>query len=121
MLLDTIRASRLPRVEEVKEEFIAAKISAHAGDLVKLGKGAARKDVKVSIKKALLDWKYQIEESCDPERAMNLKTQFPQDMEGCTSTMCGQYCVFLLLLKYLDERNIIIDELLERYKNRRSV
>lgn len=107
----------LPGVEQVKEGLIAAKIAAHAGDLVKLGRKAAREDIEMSIRRVLLDWEYQIRNSCDPERAMELKTQFPHEIEACT--MCGQYCVFLLLSKYLSGRSISVDELLERYEERK--
>ncbi len=103
----------LPGVEEVKEGLIAARIAAHAGDLVKLGRRAAHEDVEMSIRRALLDWNYQISRSLDPERSMRLKTQFQHDLSSCT--MCGQYCVFLLLPKYLSERRLEREELLEKY------
>ncbi|MEM0024637.1 MAG: phosphomethylpyrimidine synthase ThiC, partial [Thermofilaceae archaeon] len=50
----------LPGVEQVKEGLIAAKIAAHAGDLVKLGRRAAYEDVEMSIRRAALDWDYQV-------------------------------------------------------------
>ncbi len=103
----------LPGVEEVKEGLIAARIAAHAGDLVKLGKRAAREDVEMSIRRALLDWDYQVSRSPDPERSARLRTRFPQDLGSCT--MCGQYCVFLLLSKYAGKRELSAEELLERY------
>ncbi|MCS7099143.1 MAG: phosphomethylpyrimidine synthase ThiC, partial [Sulfolobales archaeon] len=89
----------LPGVEEVKEGLIAARIAAHAGDLVKLGRRAAYRDVEMSFRRALLDWEYQVSRSYDPERSFRLKTKFPQELSSCT--MCGQYCVFLILSKYL--------------------
>lgn len=103
----------LPGVEQVKEGLIAAKIAAHAGDLVKLGRRAAYEDVEMSIRRASLDWDYQVSRSYDPERAARLRTQFQHDLSSCT--MCGQYCVFLVLSKYLGERRLRKDELLERY------
>ncbi len=103
----------LPGVEQVKEGLIAAKIAAHAGDLVKLGKRAAYEDVEMSIRRASLDWDYQLSRSYDPEKAMKLKTQFQQDLSSCT--MCGQYCVFILLSRYLSGRQLNKDELLEKY------
>ncbi|MEM0362166.1 MAG: phosphomethylpyrimidine synthase ThiC [Sulfolobales archaeon] len=103
----------LPGVEEVKEGLIAAKIAAHAGDIVKLGKRAAYEDVEMSIRRAALDWDYQISKAYDPERATMLKLRFQHDLSSCT--MCGQYCVFLILSKYLGGRNLVKDELLERY------
>ncbi|MEM0459753.1 MAG: phosphomethylpyrimidine synthase ThiC [Thermofilaceae archaeon] len=103
----------LPGVEQVKEGLIAAKIAAHAGDLVKLGRRAAYEDVEMSIRRAALDWDYQLLKSYDPERAAKLKAQFQHDLSSCT--MCGQYCVFLLLSKYTSGRRLDRDELLERF------
>ncbi len=103
----------LPSVEQVKEGLIAAKIAAHAGDLVKLGKRAAREDVEVSIRRAMLDWDYQISRSYDPERALRIRTQFQQSISSCT--MCGQFCVFLLLPRYMKDRKPEVDKLLNRY------
>lgn len=103
----------LPGVEQVKEGLIAARIAAHAGDLVKLGRRAAYEDVEMSVRRAYLDWDYQISRSYDPDRAMRLKAQFQQDLGSCT--MCGQYCVFLILSKYLSGRKLDRDTLLERY------
>jgi phosphomethylpyrimidine synthase len=88
----------LPNVEQVKEGLIATKIAAHAGDLVKLGARAARRDAEISIARAKLDWDRQIELSLDPKRASAIRTQFGGNLRSCT--MCGQYCVFLLLEKY---------------------
>lgn len=103
----------LPGVEQVKEGLIAARIAAHAGDLVKLGKRAAYEDVEMSIRRVLLDWDYQVSKSYDPERAVKLRTQFQQNVGSCT--MCGQYCVFLVLSKYISGRELSREELLERY------
>jgi hypothetical protein len=36
--------------------------------------------------------------SLDPKRASAIRTQFGGNLRSCT--MCGQYCVFLLLEKY---------------------
>lgn len=103
----------LPNVEQVKEGLIAAKIAAHAGDLVKLGKRAAREDIEMSIRRAMLDWDYQVSRSYDPERALSIRAQFRQDIQSCT--MCGQYCVFLLLSRHLGSRKLDVDKLLNRY------
>ncbi|MGC8982134.1 MAG: phosphomethylpyrimidine synthase ThiC [Desulfurococcaceae archaeon] len=105
----------LPNEEQVKEGLIASKIAAHAGDLVKLGKRAALPDVKMSIARAKLDWEYQLKNTYDPARAANIRNQFgAAALKSCT--MCGQYCVFLLLDKYTrDRREPTVEELLERY------
>ncbi|MGC9020378.1 MAG: phosphomethylpyrimidine synthase ThiC [Candidatus Methanodesulfokora sp.] len=104
----------LPNVEQVKEGLIAAKIAAHAGDIVKLGAKAAEKDVKISLMRAGLDWEGQIGFSPDPERASRIRAQFEGNIRSCT--MCGQYCVFLLLDKYLSARpKLSFDDIISRY------
>lgn len=105
----------LPTVEQVKEGLVAAKIAAHAGDLVKLGKRALRRDVEISVARARLDWTRQIGLSLDPRRAEEIRGQFGgAALKSCT--MCGQYCVFLVLDKYTKNRGEInVDELIEKY------
>ncbi|MCI4437649.1 MAG: phosphomethylpyrimidine synthase ThiC [Ignisphaera sp.] len=105
----------LPNVEQVKEGLIAAKIAAHAGDLVKLGPRAARIDAAISIARAKLDWETQIKLAPDPKKALAIRNQFEGNLKSCT--MCGQYCVFLLLDKYLKgRREPTLDELIERLR-----
>ncbi len=103
----------LPNIEQVKEGLIAAKIAAHAGDLIKLGERAIKKDIDMSIARARLNWNTQIDLSFDRERVRNIKNQFGDAIRGCT--MCGQYCVFLLLEKYIEGRdNMKWNEILAR-------
>lgn len=104
----------LPNVEQVKEGLIAARIAAHAGDLVKLGARAAKSDIDMSMARARLDWDVQIALSLDRERAEGIKNQFEGGIRSCT--MCGQYCVFLLLEKYVSgRRGIELNEILSRF------
>ncbi|MEM2221355.1 MAG: phosphomethylpyrimidine synthase ThiC, partial [Ignisphaera sp.] len=105
----------LPNTEQVKEGLIAAKIAAHAGDLIKLGGRVARRDIDISLARARLDWDTQIALSIDRERAKNIRKQFGNAIKSCS--MCGQYCVFLLLEKYLANRGsttLNLDEVLAR-------
>jgi len=88
----------LPNIEQVKEGLIASKIAAHAGDLVKLGDKARRKDDKMSIARAKLDWKTMFKMSLDPGKVKKAYRQFGAKIESCN--MCGPYCVFLVLDKY---------------------
>ncbi|MEM4827521.1 MAG: phosphomethylpyrimidine synthase ThiC [Desulfurococcaceae archaeon] len=106
----------LPDVEQVKEGLIAAKIAAHAGDLVKLGRKVALRDIEISIARAKLNWNGQIKYTLDPKKATKIRSQFGgAALKSCT--MCGQYCVFLLLDKYTStRREPTMEELLERYK-----
>jgi phosphomethylpyrimidine synthase len=105
----------LPNVDQVKEGLIAAKIAAHAGDLVKLGPRAARRDAEISIARAKLDWNKQIKLAPDPQKALAMRMQFEGNLKSCT--MCGQYCVFLLLEKYLrNRREPTLEELVSRLR-----
>ncbi len=104
----------LPNPEQVKEGLIAAKIAAHAGDIVKLGARAAKWDVEMGLARAKLDWRRQLELAIDRRKAEEIYTQFKQNVSSCT--MCGQYCVFLILDKYLRQREEpSVEELLERF------
>jgi phosphomethylpyrimidine synthase len=105
----------LPNTEQVKEGLIAAKIAAHAGDLVKLGPRAAKIDAEISIARAKLDWGKQIELAPDTRRVLAMRAQFEGNLKSCT--MCGQYCVFLLLEKYLkSRREPALNELVSRLR-----
>ncbi len=85
----------LPSPEDVKEGLIAAKIAAHAGDIVKLGDKASKKDLEMSIARAKLDWKKMFELSFDPEKARKMHKRFGGTEGPCT--MCGELCVYLVL------------------------
>jgi len=89
----------LPNPEQVKEGLIAAKIAAHAGDIVKLGERASRWDLEMSVARAKLDWGRMFELSLDRERAESIYRQFGVSAASCN--MCGPYCVFLILGKYM--------------------
>jgi phosphomethylpyrimidine synthase len=88
----------LPNPEQVKEGLIAAKIAAHAGDIVKLGSKVLSKDVEVSTYRAKLMWDKVIEYAFDVEKARGIYTQF--GVRGQSCNMCGSLCVFLILSKY---------------------
>ena len=88
----------LPDAEQVKEGLIASKIAAHAGDIVKLGDKARRKDDQMSIARARLDWETMFKLSLDPAKVEKDYNQFGAKMDSCN--MCGPYCVFLVLDKY---------------------
>ncbi|MCS7119803.1 MAG: phosphomethylpyrimidine synthase ThiC [Nitrososphaerota archaeon] len=89
----------LPNPEQVKTGLIASKIAAHAGDIVKLGEKARRLDYDMSIARARLDWKRIFELSMDSEEAERVYRQFGAELRSCN--MCGPYCVFIVLDKYL--------------------
>lgn len=90
----------LPNVEQVKEGLIAAKIAAHAGDIVKLGEKAKEKDIRMSKARAKLNWQEMFNLSYDSKRAKSIHEQFgASSLASCT--MCGSLCVYLILKKYL--------------------
>jgi len=92
----------LPNPEQVKEGLIASKIAAHAGDIVKLGGKASRKDREMSLARANLDWESMFKLSFDPDKVEKGYQQFGVKVKSCD--MCGPYCVFLVLDKYLRKR-----------------
>jgi phosphomethylpyrimidine synthase len=107
----------LPNPEQVKEGLIAAKIAAHAGDIVKLGRRVLEKDIRMSIHREKLQWEEMFKLSFDPERARKIYTQYGVQLPSCT--MCGSYCACLLLNKYLRKREEpTVEDALKRYAER---
>ncbi|RLE62775.1 MAG: phosphomethylpyrimidine synthase [Thermoprotei archaeon] len=93
----------LPTPEQVREGLIAAKIAAHAGDIVKLGSRAVGRDIEISRYKTKLQWDKVISLSIDSKRAREIYEQYGVKVPACN--MCGDLCVFLLLSKYLKKKN----------------
>ncbi|MCR4442087.1 MAG: phosphomethylpyrimidine synthase ThiC [Peptococcaceae bacterium] len=90
----------LPSAEDVKEGVIAARIAAHAADIVKGVKGAREWDLEMAKARKKLDWKKQIELAIDPEKAARMrKDKNEDDQEYCT--MCGKFCAYKLVSEYL--------------------
>ena len=91
----------LPGPDQVREGVIAARIAAHAGDVAKGVPGAAEWDETFSKLRRKRDWKGQIANAIDPQRAEAVRRARPSaDEEVCS--MCGEYCVF----KVVDEEGI---------------
>ena len=86
----------LPNPEQVKEGLIAFKIAAHAGDIIKLGERARKKDREMSIARKNLDWKKMFELTFDPENARRIYHQY-KNVEAGSCTMCGDLCVYLVI------------------------
>ncbi|HDI51126.1 phosphomethylpyrimidine synthase [Archaeoglobales archaeon ex4484_92] len=89
----------LPTSDDVKEGVIAAKIAAHAIDLVKDGQRerARTLDYEMSLARRKLDWKKQFEISIDPEKARNIWEKRKSKSEACS--MCGDLCAIKLVQK----------------------
>ncbi len=88
----------LPSREDVREGVVAAKIAAHAGDIVKgIDTGLDRKMAKARMD---LDWEGQFNVAIDPYRAKEYRSQRePYDRDVCT--MCGEYCAIKIVREYL--------------------
>jgi len=85
----------LPGPQDVRDGVIAARIAAHAADIVRLGPSARRWDDDMARARKALDWPQQFELSVDPARARELFERGGAPGQGCS--MCGDYCVFKLL------------------------
>ena len=82
---------RLPTVDDVKEGIIAARIAAHAADLVKGIPGAQEWDDAMSKARVDVDFDKMISLSIDPEKARSYYESSKPECEG-TCTMCGKMC-----------------------------
>lgn len=89
----------LPTVDDVKEGVIAARIAAHAADIVKLGEQASRLDSEMAKARASLNWEKQFKLAIDPEKARRLHRGGLSKEEPCS--MCGQYCPIKLLAQFM--------------------
>jgi len=87
---------RHPSVEDVREGVVAARIAAHAGDIVKGIKGAMGWDRQISSARKERNWQKQIRLSIDPDKAKSYRdSSKPLLSDVCT--MCGKYCSIKLM------------------------
>ncbi len=90
----------LPTPEDVREGVIAARLAAHAADLVKGVPGARTWDRAMAEARRRLDWEKQLRLALDPEKARLLRrSRNPREEETCS--MCGEFCAVALVNKYL--------------------
>lgn len=94
----------LPTVEDVKEGVIAAKIAAHAVDLVKEGQRerARQIDYQMSLARKKLDWETQFRLAINPEKARKIWASRKSECDACS--MCGDLCA-IKLVKDAIEKN----------------
>ncbi|MEM1578348.1 MAG: phosphomethylpyrimidine synthase [Archaeoglobaceae archaeon] len=87
----------LPDVEDVKEGVIAAKIAAHAIDLVKEGQKerAKLKDYEISVARKSFEWEKQFSLAPDPEKARRIWEK--RRAKGDYCSMCGDLCAIKLV------------------------
>ena len=84
----------LPGPEDVREGVIAARIAAHAADVVRLGARARQRDDDMARARRALDWQKQFELSVNPAHARKL---YERGGAVGACSMCGDYCVFKML------------------------
>ncbi|MFH1646401.1 MAG: phosphomethylpyrimidine synthase ThiC [Chloroflexota bacterium] len=89
----------IPDVDDVREGVMAARIAAHAADIVKNIPGAAERDRQMSLARKRLDWDEQARLSLDPERFGRVHRE--RATSGSACSMCGQFCAMDLVGKYL--------------------
>jgi phosphomethylpyrimidine synthase len=79
----------LPFAADVRDGVMAARIAAHVGDMVKLGR--RDRDLEMGIARRDLDWEKQYALSLDPARARSIRELRPgSDSDTCS--MCGDQC-----------------------------
>lgn len=91
----------LPTIQDVHDGVIAAKIAAHAADLVKNVPNARDWDLKMARARKILDWNEQIRLSIDPELAKS-KRNARNSSDETACSMCGDYCAVKIVSKYFD-------------------
>ncbi len=89
----------LPDKEAVKEGVIAARIAAHAADLVKGVKGAWEWDLEMSKARRALDWDAQRRLAIDQEKFDLIRSKRNTKTDACS--MCGDYCALKIVDLYL--------------------
>jgi phosphomethylpyrimidine synthase len=82
----------LPFPEDVREGVIAARIAAHAGDMIKYGR--REMDKEMSKARRDMNWSKQFSLAIDPERAREIKVKRGSTR---TCTMCGTFCANYIL------------------------
>jgi phosphomethylpyrimidine synthase len=89
----------LPSVDDVREGVVAAKIAAHAADIVK-GIGIESDNAMAKARREL-DWARQFELAVDPEKARELRRRRPPTIDPKVCAMCGKWCAIRMVDAYL--------------------
>ncbi|MEM2848702.1 MAG: phosphomethylpyrimidine synthase ThiC [Candidatus Bathyarchaeia archaeon] len=90
----------LPRLEDIEDGVIAAKIAGHIADIVRLGERASGIDLDMAKARSRLDWKTQISLSVNPEKAESIHGFVKSPLGACS--MCGPYCALKLIRRYME-------------------
>ena len=83
----------LPSLEDIAPGIIAARIAAHAADIVKLGEKSRVWDDEMSEARAALKWNEIFDLSIDPTTASKIYNRVSLNPNACT--VCGDFCPFL--------------------------
>ncbi len=83
----------LPTENDVREGVIAAKLAAHAADIVKLKR--SKIDFEMGKARAQLNWAKQFSLALDPVRAREYKKRRGTKSPACS--MCGDFCAIKLM------------------------
>lgn len=89
----------IPDIDDVREGVMAARVAAHAADIVKGIKGAAERDRQMAEARKKLDWEGQAKFALDPAKVRQVHQQ--RATSGSACSMCGKYCAMELVGKYL--------------------
>jgi len=90
---------RLPAPDDVRLGVIASRIAAHAADIVKGVKGAAKKDFAISEARRKLDWDVQKKLAIDPYKFEEVRSQRKTKTKACS--MCGDFCALQMVEDFL--------------------
>jgi len=90
----------LPTAGDVRDGVIAARIAAHAADVVKGIPGAKEWDLEMAKARRELDWERQITLAIDSKKADKAYKE-RKKTEGDVCTMCGEFCALKLVSEYL--------------------
>jgi phosphomethylpyrimidine synthase len=93
---------RLPDVDDVHDGIVAARIAAHAADIVKGVPGAKERDLEMAKARRSFDWERMFELAIDGERARAYYESAPP-REDDTCTMCGKMCAVRTVNKALEQ------------------
>lgn len=97
---------RLPTIEDVHEGVMAARIAAHAADIVKGIPGAIEKDTAMAHCRKNLDWPGQFELAIDPPKARRLRAESGVDEDHGACTMCGALCAYKVMNERHDKETV---------------
>ncbi|MBQ9377868.1 MAG: phosphomethylpyrimidine synthase ThiC, partial [Schwartzia sp.] len=93
----------LPTVADVRDGVIAARIAAHAADVVKGGPGAREWDDHMARARKRLNWNEQFALAVDPDRAKERRAaRNTADEDACS--MCGDFCAMEIAKRYMEEK-----------------